>query len=193
MSGREDRRRARRPAIAAGERPMPIYEFYCPDCHVIFQFLSKKVTTGKQPPCPACGRPKLEREVSLFAVTGKAGEDDGDGDFPVDEAAMERALASMEGELSALGEGAEEDPGQAARLMRRFADMTGMPMGEAMEEAMSRLEAGEDPDTIDEQLGDRLEEEAPFGPESAGKLPMMLGELRRAGRKPRRDPTMYEM
>jgi hypothetical protein len=34
---------------------MPIYEFYCEDCHTIFNFFSKNVNTTKKPN----GRPAL--------------------------------------------------------------------------------------------------------------------------------------
>ena len=32
---------------------MPVYEFYCPDCHMIFNFLSRRIDTRKRPPPPA--------------------------------------------------------------------------------------------------------------------------------------------
>ena len=55
---------------------MPIYEFYCPDCHTIFNFLSKSINTTKRPHCPKCKGRKLRREVSSFALTGRAEEGD---------------------------------------------------------------------------------------------------------------------
>lgn len=36
-------------------------------------------------------------------------------------------------------------------------DTTGMRMGEGMEEAMRRMEAGEDPGKVEEELGDVLD------------------------------------
>ena len=33
---------------------MPIYEFYCPHCHRVFNFLSRAVNTDKTPDCPQC-------------------------------------------------------------------------------------------------------------------------------------------
>ena len=46
---------------------MPIYEFYCPDCHTIFNFFSARIETEKRPDCPRCGRSKLERRMSVFS------------------------------------------------------------------------------------------------------------------------------
>ena len=46
---------------------MPIYEFACPKCRKIFNFLSKKVAPERRPSCPKCGHPKLTRQVSAFA------------------------------------------------------------------------------------------------------------------------------
>ena len=35
---------------------MPIYEFYCRDCHRVYSFLSRSVAPDRRPPCPKCGR-----------------------------------------------------------------------------------------------------------------------------------------
>ena len=50
----------------------------------------------------------------------------------------------------------ESDPRQLGRLMRRMSEITGEPMEEEMQEAVRRLEAGEDPDKVEEDLGDLL-------------------------------------
>jgi len=34
---------------------MPIYEFACPKCRVIYNFLSQRVNPGRLPACPKCG------------------------------------------------------------------------------------------------------------------------------------------
>jgi putative FmdB family regulatory protein len=54
---------------------VPVYEFYCCDCHTIFNFLSRQVNTEKRPSCPKCGRPELERQVSPFAVSKEQEEE----------------------------------------------------------------------------------------------------------------------
>ncbi|MDH7599687.1 MAG: zinc ribbon domain-containing protein [Sedimentisphaerales bacterium] len=144
-----------------GELDMPVYEFYCPDCHRIFNFLARRPDPTKQPACPRCGRQQLERRIAPFAVnTGKASSGDAGDDLGlpagVDEDKMERALEEMASEAEGMD---EEDPRQVARMMRRLCETTGLRMGEGLEEAMRRLEAGEDPDAIEEQMGDLLEDE----------------------------------
>ncbi|MBM4141999.1 MAG: zinc ribbon domain-containing protein [Lentisphaerae bacterium] len=168
---------------------MPIYEFYCPDCHVIFNFLSRAVNTSGRPDCPKCGGRNLRREVSAFATTGKAKEGGEDADLPIDDARMERAVEALAADAEKAG---EDDPRQAAELMRKFSSMTGVRFGKGMEEAMSRMASGEDPDRIEEEMGDLLsEDEEPFIlPESgAGRG----GRASAGGRPPRRDKTLYEM
>jgi putative FmdB family regulatory protein len=79
---------------------VPIYEFYCVDCHTVFNFLSRTVNTTKRPACPRCGRPELERRVSRFAVSRRRAERDEPGrpdDLPpgFDEEKMERAMEAL--------------------------------------------------------------------------------------------------
>jgi putative FmdB family regulatory protein len=132
---------------------MPIYEFYCDSCNVIFNFLSSRINTSAQPDCPKCGKEKISRQISKFAVIrsgDKAGEDSLDG---LDETKMERAFESLMKEADSIN---EDDPRQMASLMRKFSDQTGLHLGDAMEEAISRMEAGEDPDQIEQEMGDML-------------------------------------
>ena len=135
---------------------MPIYEFYCPDCNTIYSFLSRSINTEKVPSCPKCDRKELERRVSRFAMVRKSGSDSAEeaDDFPVDESKMETAMESLASEAEGLD---EEDPRAAARLMRKFSDMTGLQYQGKVEEALSRMEAGEDPDAIEAEMGDALE------------------------------------
>ncbi|MBN1675212.1 MAG: zinc ribbon domain-containing protein [Kiritimatiellae bacterium] len=163
---------------------MPIYEFYCPDCHTIFSFFSRTVNTTKQPNCPRCKKKKLERQVSLFAAPGRAKEDDAD-DLPFDANKMEGAMETLAREAESIN---EDDPRQAANLMRKLSDMTGMELGPGMQEALKRMEAGEDPEAIEAEMGDRLEEEDPFlMPDGKGKK----GGQRRP--PPARDETLYDL
>ena len=165
---------------------MPIYEFFCPKCNTIFSFLSRSVNTNKRPNCPKCGKPKLDRQVSLFSATGTAKEDTGDADLPIDEARMERAVSELAGEAERIN---ENDPRQAAGLMRRFSDMTGLELNSNMQEAMNRLEAGENPEQVEQDMGALLDgEEDPF------VLPEKKGVDSAAKRRPpTRDGTLYEL
>ena len=139
---------------------MPIYEFYCDRCNRIFNFFSSTINTEKRPACPKCGKKKLERQVSRFAALKKArtASDDTDADMPdIDEAKLERAMATLASEAERID---ENDPKQAANLMRKLTDMTGISLGDGMEEALNRLEAGEDPDQIEAEMGDVLSDDA---------------------------------
>jgi len=139
---------------------MPVYEFYCPDCHRIFNFLSRRINTDKRPDCPRCGRQQLERQVSMFAIS-KGRQEEGEADMPdIDESRMEQAMQALAAEAEGMN---EDDPRQAARMMRKLYETTGLPLGGGMEEAIRRMEAGEDPEQIEAELGDVLEGEDPFG------------------------------
>lgn len=166
---------------------MPVYEFYCPDCHVLFNFLARRVNTDRRPACPRCARPDLERQVSLFAISKGRPEGDGEGSPDLDDSRMEQAMM----ELAAEAEGLDEnDPRQAARLMRKLYGATGMDLGGGMEEAIRRMEAGEDPDEIEAEMGDLMDAEDPFGGQGAKRG---LRTLRQRYLRPRVDETLYEL
>ena len=56
---------------------MPIYEFACPKCRVIFNFFSQRVSPKRLPMCPKCGNKKMEKQMSSFAMPRGAKEEDG--------------------------------------------------------------------------------------------------------------------
>ena len=123
--------------------------------------------------------------MSSFAFTGKAKEDGDMDDLPFDEGKMEKAMNMLAGEAENIS---EDDPRQAANLMRKLTDMTGMELGPGMQEALKRMEAGEDPDAIEAEMGDLLEDEEPFlMPEKKGGK---KGTKRAA---PKRDETLYDL
>ena len=166
---------------------MPVYEFYCKDCHVVFNFLARRVDTEKRPACPRCGRAGLKRQVSLFAISKGRKESDGDDGMPdLDEARMEQAMGALAAEAEGMD---EDDPRAVARMMRKLYDATGMDLGGGMEEAIRRMEAGEDPDAVEEEMGDLLEGEDPFSGAGGKKLK----GLRRRLLPPQVDDTLYEL
>jgi putative FmdB family regulatory protein len=141
---------------------MPIYEFACPKSRKIFSFLSKRVSPDRLPVCPKCGHKKLSRQVSRFAMTrglaepAAKGEAEGtEGTMPdFDDPRMERAMAEMERDMEHMD---ENNPKHMAHMMRKMKDL--MPPGTVPKEldvAIKRLEAGEDPEKIEADMGDVL-------------------------------------
>ncbi len=159
---------------------MPIYEFYCEECHAVFNFFSSRINTDKRPACPECGRPELQKHLSSFAVVGRAREDS-DANLPdIDEEKLERLMGELARESESIS---EDDPRRAADLMRRAAEKSGLPLNEAMREALARMEAGEDPDKVEAEMGDLLDNGDPFGFEKnpakgkRARAPRQVGKL----------------
>jgi putative FmdB family regulatory protein len=141
---------------------MPIYEFACPKCRRIFNFLSKRVNPDRQPVCPKCGNKKMAKQMSQFALTKGLTEAAAKGDMAGDDAAMPnfddprvaRAMAEMERDLAQLD---ENNPRHMAHLIKKMKNL--MPAGSMPKEldvAIKRLEAGEDPEKIEADMGDVL-------------------------------------
>jgi len=142
---------------------MPIYEFACPKCRRIFNFLSKRMTPDHLPACPKCGNKKMAKQMSRFATTkglkepgAKGNADAGDeGPMPdFDDPRMMRAMSELERDMEHMD---ENNPKHMAHMMRKMKDI--MPPGTVPKEldvAIKRLEAGEDPEKIEQDMGDLL-------------------------------------
>jgi len=190
---------------------MPIYEFYCSRCHRIYNFFSRTIQTDKQPACPRCGKPKLKRWMSRFAIgSGRSApaqepssdqQSDADwDDLPPgwDEEKLDQVMEELATEADGLD---EEDPRHMGRLMRKVCEATGMPIEGPMAEAIRRLESGEDPDKIEEDLGDELDQLEPPWPtdqtaqKPKGKKPTgsTLRSLVRKMHPPEVDETLYDL
>lgn len=183
---------------------MPIYEYYCPDNHTIYQFFAKTLAQGQTvPKCPHHPAFRMEKMVSAFAVTGRVKEEPktgpaGSGD-PAEDARMEAAMSVMEREFSHVD---ENDPRAMARMMRRMSELAGEKIDPEMEEVVRKLEEGADPDALEDKLGDAAAGEEggdPYGDDMG-----MGGEPKPADPKeprhrfrarrlpPRRDPKLYD-
>jgi putative FmdB family regulatory protein len=141
---------------------MPIYEFACPKCRKIFSFLSKRVNPDRPPVCPKCGNKKLSKQISRFAMSRKLKEpaaktepETGEPPLPdFDDPRLARAMAEMERDMEHLD---ENNPKHMAHMMKKMKDL--MPAGSVPKEfdvAIKRLEAGEDPEKIEADMGDVL-------------------------------------
>jgi putative FmdB family regulatory protein len=136
---------------------MPIYEFACPKCRVIFNFFSQRVNPDRLPACPRCGNKKMAKQVSNFAMprglSDAPSAPEGEGPMPdMDDPKIMRAMAELERDMGHLD---ENNPKHMAHLMRKMKDA--MPPGmmpKEIEVAIKRLEAGEDPQKIEADMGD---------------------------------------
>jgi putative FmdB family regulatory protein len=153
---------------------MPIYEFACPKCRRIFSFLSKRVNPGRLPVCPKCGSKKMSRQISRFAMSKGLKEPSAKTDMDMeggppppdfDDPRVERAMMEMERDMEHLD---ENNPRHMAHMMKKMKDL--MPPGSVPKEldvAIKRLEAGEDPEKIEADMGDVLGDFM-GGPEGGG-------------------------
>ena len=141
---------------------MPIYEFACPKCRRIFSFLAKRVNPDRVPVCPKCGNKKMSKQVSRFAMSKglkePAAKTEMTGNEPpmpdLDDPRIERAMMEMERDMEHLD---ENNPKHMAHMMKKMKDL--MPPGsmpKEMDIAIKRLEAGEDPEKIEADMGDVL-------------------------------------
>ncbi|MDR0902448.1 MAG: FmdB family transcriptional regulator [Opitutaceae bacterium] len=190
---------------------MPIHEYYCPENHTIYQFFARTLAQGRAiPKCPDNPKWRLEKMLSPFAVTGrskKTGGDAPDADG-ADDPRMEAAMDAMEREFSHAD---ENDPRAMARMMRRMSELTGEKIDGAMEEVVRKLEAGADPESLEDELGDAddggtddgnsMGSDGGADADSPAKAAGKAGQAGREGRfrfkvlrrlPARRDPKLYD-
>ena len=114
---------------------MPIYEYRCPACRYHGSRL-QKMSDPTQPDCPRCGTTMVKQISRVAFLEG------------------EEARAERLADPSAWGDFDENDPRSMGRMMRRMGEEMGEEMDDEFREAVERLEAGEDPDSIEGDLGD---------------------------------------
>lgn len=167
---------------------MPIYEFHSPDTNKIYSFFARSLAySDKIPKCPDNPAARMERLVSKFAFTGRAKETP-DAMPDASDPRMERVMAEMEREMSGMDEN-NPDPRMLGRMMRKMTDATGQAMPPEMEQMIRRLEAGEDPEKLEEEFGDAFEGLDFPDADSGAEWP---GSGKRRPIKLERDPALYE-
>lgn len=123
--------------------------------------------------------------MSTFATIGKAKEDDGNDPLAgMDESKMEQAFEGLMRDAEGMN---EDDPRQMANLMRRFSEKTGLALGEQMEEAIARMEAGDDPEQIEQEMGDLMDSDDAFS------LEAMKKNVKTGPKPPVYDDKLYEL
>jgi len=154
-----------------------MYEFRCEDCNRVFNFLARTPDAAeRKPACPRCGGRRMSKLFSMFATGRNRGErpkepesaasEGGDDLSPAQEARMERAMMEVTRDMDSVD---ENNPRQMAAVMRRLSDVSGESLGPEMDEMIRRLEAGEDPEKVEEAMADVLGEDGPGG--GAGGAP----------------------
>ncbi len=189
---------------------MPIYEYYCPDNHTIYQFYAKTLAQGQtMPRCPDNPRFRMQKALSAFAITrgGTAPEPSApnaaDAALDPADARMDAAMDSMEKEFSGLD---ENDPRAMARMMRKMSEVSGEKIEGQFEEVVRKLEEGADPEALESQLGGGDASEDSGDPMSGGMgldpgMPSPKGpadpkearhRFKARAAAPRRDPKLYD-
>jgi putative FmdB family regulatory protein len=166
---------------------MPIYEFYCQACHAIFSFFSASSALSTHPSCPRCGRQDLPRRPSSFATLRRREASDEEGEpsplDDLDESRMGGAMETLMREMGELDENA--DPRQVGAFFRRFSDLAGLEMGPRMEDALSRLEAGQELDELEAEFEDLGDDD------SLDDLFRLKKAAERRLKRPQVDPELY--
>jgi putative FmdB family regulatory protein len=118
---------------------MPIYEYSCQDCGRRVSLLWRTFADAedRQAVCPRCGGTHLKRLISRVAVMRSE-------DSRLDNLTDTGDMAGLD----------ENDPKSLARFMRKMASEAGEELGPEFDEVVGRLEAGEDPDSIEETMPD---------------------------------------
>ncbi len=118
---------------------MPIYEYRCQHCgkRVSLLFRTFSAASESKPRCPHCQSENLRRLVSRVRVLSS------------EESRLDR-LADPD----SLGDVDENDPKSVARWMRRMGQEVGEDLGPEFGEVVDRLEAGQSPEEIEQDLPD---------------------------------------
>jgi len=117
---------------------MPRYDYRCQSCKkrsVIFQTYAEY--GRKKVKCPHCGSTELQRQIGRVRI-----------------ARSEESRLDELSDPSDWGDVDENDPRSMARMMRKMGSELGEDMPGEFDEVVDRLEAGEDPDDIEESMPD---------------------------------------
>ncbi|MFQ5575736.1 MAG: zinc ribbon domain-containing protein [Anaerolineae bacterium] len=118
---------------------MPIYEYGCYDCKKRVNIFWRSFADAERgdPRCPRCGGRNIKRLVSRVAT-----------------------LRSEESRLESLADPAnlagldEDDPQSLAKWMKHMSSEAGEDLGPEFGEVVNRLEAGQSPEEIEQEMPD---------------------------------------
>jgi putative FmdB family regulatory protein len=116
---------------------MPSYEYRCLNCRRRFEiFLSYKEYGARPVTCPHCKSDRVQRRIGRIRV-----------------AKSEESRLENMADPSSLA-GLEDDPRSLGRMMRQMSGEMGEEMGPEFDEVVGRLEAGQSPEQIEQDLPD---------------------------------------
>ncbi len=121
---------------------MPIYEYRCKDCgrKVTLSYRTYAEYDEATPTCTYCGSANLVRLISRVAIVRSE----------------EARLSALE-DMAAGADLDDADPRTLGRLMREMSRELGEDLGDEFDEVVSRLEAGESPESIEKSMPDLAE------------------------------------
>ena len=108
---------------------MPIYEYICEDCNVIFSFMSKVISPESAPKCPRCSSRSMKKQLSTFSSSSEKADLGTDFDEKRVEHAFDRLLEGAE-KLTA------ENAGEVTSLMESFVKKSGYDYSGKLKEAI---------------------------------------------------------
>ncbi len=132
---------------------MPNYEYRCEDCHRRFEVFFSYADYGKEAVlCPRCGSANVHRKIGRIRVAHSD----------------ESRLENMANPANLAG--LDENPEALGRMMRQMSSQLGEDMGPEFDEVVGRLEAGQTPDKIEEELPGLGADESGAGMDMGGGL-----------------------
>ncbi|MBP7141525.1 MAG: FmdB family transcriptional regulator [Opitutaceae bacterium] len=173
---------------------MPIFEFYCPDNNRIYQFYAKTLAqAARVPKCPDNPKFRMQKLLSRFAVNTGAKEAPAESQASsaqMEDARAEATMCQIEKEFAHLEDSNPKDMG---KVLRRMAELSGEKMEGPIEEAVRRLEEGQDPEEVGERM-EGAEGEGPGGDAQEADSASRAKRRRLPLRRPQaiRDPRLYD-
>ncbi len=113
---------------------MPVYEYLCSSCGWRFSRFFWRISDADGTQC-RCGSDELEQLISRVSMPRS------------EESRLERMA-----DPSGWGDVDENDPKSMARMMKKMGTEMGEDLGPEFHEVVDRLEAGEDPESIEGSL-----------------------------------------
>ena len=118
---------------------MPFYNYRCRECgrKVTLYYANYTAYDEAEPACPHCGSANVVAVIGRVAVAKSE-------DSRLDDLADPSMLGGLD----------EEDPKSIGRWMRKMSGEMGEDLGPEFDEVVGRLEAGEDPESIEKSIPD---------------------------------------